>query len=518
MSYDTIVVGGGTAGCTIAAIVSEAPGHRVLLLEAGHEYTPSSQGLDADAIRDARRVPMRGHSIRFDHSHDWNLELTMPDGSTMDVPQARLLGGGSAINASIALRGPIHDFDLWEREGNPHWGWKQVLQAYKEIEDDTAGSTEIHGPFVNAARRNGFKYEHDLNAPDAEGVGPAPMTRVNTRRITAAMVYTDAVRHRKNLIIQPDTTINRVLFSGTKVRGVTTADGTVIHAPRVVVCGGAIMTPCILQRSGVGPKKLLDSLAIPVVADLPVGENLGDHVSFPLLAQPKPHAYRDGDDFSLQTIARFSSKARPGTVDLQLTCFSYLNAGNPDPRVEQPRRSLAGGAMEGVTHVAGIGAVLNKPLSTGNVSIRSRDPKDLPMVNPNYLAERIDVLAAREMVRAGFKLLVSPEMQAVLGPPLNLDQETLDSDEKLDAAIYKNVASAYHFAGTCKMASTARGGVVDESGRVWGLTGLIVGDASVIPTVPSANTMLPTAMTAHRIAISLRDNVDVGRRGSKVKL
>lgn len=113
-----------------------------------------------------------------------------------------------------------------------------------------------------------------------------------------------------------------MLFLGTKATGVILADGTVINTPRVVVCDGAIMTPCILQRSGVGPKKLLDSLAIPDVADLPIGDNLGDHVSFPLLAQPKPHAYRDGDDFSLQTIARFSSKARPGTVDLQLTCFS----------------------------------------------------------------------------------------------------------------------------------------------------------------------------------------------------
>ncbi|EON62358.1 hypothetical protein W97_01580 [Coniosporium apollinis CBS 100218] len=256
--------------------------------------------------------------------------------------------------------------------------------------------------------------------------------------------------------------------------GVILADGTVIHTPRVVVCEGAIMTPCILQRSGVGPRKLLDSLVIPIVADPPVGDNLGDHVSFPLLAQPKSHAYRDGDDFSPQTIARFSYKARPGIVDLQYTCFSYLNAGNPDPRVEQPRRSLAGGAMEGVTHVAGIGAVLNKPLSTGNVSIGCKDPRALPIVNPDYLADQIDVLAAREMVKAGFKLLVSGEMQAVLGPPLNMDQETLGSEERLDAAFYKNMTSAYHFAST--------------------------------------------SMTAHRIAISLRDNVDVGSPSSKMKL
>ena len=209
-----------------------------------------------------------------------------------------------------------------------------------------------------------------------------PMTRVGSRRTSAAMAFLDPVRHRSNLTVRTNTMVNRLVFKGNHVAGVRLQDGTVLRVSRVVMCAGAIMTPCILQRSGISPKALLDLLSIPVVTDLPVGDSLADHPGFPLLAQPKSSAWKDSD-FSLQTSARFSSEAHPSAVNLQLTCFSYLNAASPDPAVETQRRSLAGGTMNGVSYVASVACVLNKLLSTGNIYVTSKDPKSQPHMVPN---------------------------------------------------------------------------------------------------------------------------------------
>lgn len=199
---------------------------------------------------------------------------------------------------------------------------------------------------------------------------------------------------------------------------------------------------------------------------------------------------------------------QPGAIDLQLVCFSYLYAQAADPQLQQ--RSLSGTATG---HVAGVGCNLNKPTSSGTTFITSRDPHRLPEVTPNYLQTSIDRASAREIVRTAYRLITSTSMQGVLEQPLGIDKSTIDSDDKLDEFCRSQVTSTYHFCCSCRMAPRHNGGVVDQSGRVYGVSGLRVCDASIIPTVPASNAMWTTMMFADRIGRSVRDEKDV--EGSK---
>ena len=515
--FDVVVVGGGTAGCILAARLSEDAQRTVLLIEAGHDYPSVSE--TPVGVKDARYVPMRGHAPEFDPDHDWGLNAIGNADSLIAVPQARLIGGGSAINGMIALRGATADYDEWVALGNPEWDWPHALAAFRAMEDDTAPDLAIHGrgglvtisrsdeheyaplqkAFVDSCRGLGHREAWDLNAPNAEGFGPAPMTRVGTRRLSTAASHLDAARGRPNLTIRAETVVNRIVLQGTVVTGVELVGGEVIDAGEVVLTAGAIITPAILQRSGIGPADLLDSLGIPVVSDLPVGSNLGDHFSVPLLAPPREGSWHL-DDFSLQTVLRASTSVQPGSLDAQLTMFSYLNVRT----TAEGTRGLAGEGSVGLENVAGMGCVLNKPRSVGTVRIVSTDAADLPAVNPNYLGEQIDRDAIREIVRLGWSVLTSEPLASMLLEPIGLDAETVADDAALDAAIENKTASGYHFTGACLMAAPDRGGVVDQHGSVHGISGLRVADASVVPTTPAANSMLTTIMTAERIAAFAR--------------
>lgn len=523
-SFDYVIVGAGTAGCVLAARLSEDPLRRVLLLEAGRDYAATSV---PPSVLDARYVPMRGHAPQFDPQHDWGLTFQSGGGSSIAVPQARLVGGGAAINGTIALRGATADYREWVELGNPAWSWESVLPAFRALENDDAPGENIHGrkgpvrltrataeelaplqrAFMHSALRSTpYLYTGDLNATDAEGVGPAPQTRYGPIRLSTAATYLDPARGRSNLTVVASSLVTRVIFDGDRAIGVETTDGELIRAKEeVVLTSGAIMTPAILQRSGVGPSELLASLGISLVEDLPVGENLGDHFAVPIMAPPVEGAW-SSNDYSLQAVLRASTSVQPGSLDCQLTMFSYLNLRTTGDGV----RGLGGEGANGVENVAGIGCVLNKPRSVGTVRVSSIHAAQLPIVSPNYLDKQIDRDAIREIVRLGWAVITAEPLAGMLGTPLGLDQGTVDSDDRLDAVIKVKTASGYHLSGSCRMAPVPRGGVVDQSGAVHRVRGLRIADASVIPTTPAANTMLTTIMVAERIAASVTGSFRIG--------
>lgn len=533
-SFDHVVIGGGTAGCVVAARLTEDPDRRVLLIEAGVDYLASTP----PGVLDAVYVPMRGHAPEFDPQHDWGLNVRSGGDSSIAVPQAKLIGGGSAINGMIALRGATADYAEWSALGNPKWSWEEVAGTFCAMEDDAAAHEDpfgglptpgVHGEggavhierfadgelaplqaaFVEASIAQGVDHTWDLNAPDAHGVGPVPMTRRGPRRLSTAETHLLAARERPNLVVRDRTTVARVVFEGTRATGVVLDDGTAVRAGEVVLTAGAILTPALLQRSGVGPADVLADLGVDTVVELPVGENLGDHFSIPLMAPPAEGAWSP-KDYSLQAVVRTSTSVQPGSLDAQLTMFSYLNVRT----TVEGTRSLAGSSGGGVDNVAGIGCVLNKPRSTGRVRAVSTDPAELPHVDPNYLAEAVDREAIREIVRLGWSVIRSEPLASKLGPPIGMDDELVADDARLDAAIEQRTASGYHFTGTCLMAPVERGGVVDQEGLVHGTQGLRVADASVVPTTPAANSMLTTIMVAERIsqAITGRTGISPARR------
>lgn len=517
-TYTHVVIGAGSAGCVVAARIAERQEFNVLLVEAGSDCDPKLDGTLL-GVQDARRVPMRGQSELFDPALDWNIDVTLPSGESMQVPQAKVVGGGSSINGGTALRNTVADAQEWVELGNDEWNFDSLYQVYQSLEDDKYRETcgphpivrtsfeeagQIQRAFVEGAMSVGITTAYDLNATGAEGVGPSPVCWRDHHRISAANTFIDPIRARHNFNILPDSPVDRVLVSEKKAYAVRLVNGEVIHASEeVIVCAGAIFSPAILQRSGIGPTSLLEDHQIEVVSNLPVGNNLSDHPCIPVVARPKHGAYQE-DDYSLQMQARWSSEPRPGAIDLQMVCFSYLFVPNS---AGQGERGLAGTATG---HVAGIGCNVNKPTSLGSVTIQTRNALDYPTVVPNYLQTDHDRKAAREVVRHAYRVITTAAMQTVLEEPLTLSRDIVEDDTALDEWILSQLSSTYHFSGSCKMAARNRGGVVDQSGRVYGVHNIRVADASVIPTVPASNTMWTTMLFAERIGCSIRDAVDVG--------
>ena len=414
----------------------------------------------------------------------------------------------------------MEDSREWVALGNTVWDFDSVYNVYQSLEADEVRGTggphpivrvpenetgKIQKAFMDGAGQCGFARVSDLNATGAEGVGASPVCREGPRRISAANTFIDPIRSWNNITVLPEALVDRIEFSGTRATSVLLASGQQILASQeIVISAGAIFSPAILQRSGIGPSELLQRHDVTVIADLPVGLNLSDHPCIPIVAKPRKGAF-DQIDYSLQCQARWSSSQRAGATDHQLVCFSYLFAQPSDTKDTQ--RSLSGNA---IGHVAGVGCNLNKPKATGVIAITSKTSENIPRIAPNYLALPEDRASARELVRRGYDVATSNAMQSVIEWPIGLDDSVVSSDERLDEYIRSQVTSTYHFCGSCRMASTDKGGVVDQSGRVYGVQGLRVADASILPTVPASNTMWTTMMFAERIGRSLRRSKDVG--------
>jgi len=501
--YDLIVAGAGSGGCVVAARVSEDQRIRVLLIESGPDYA-NLESLPEDL----RNV---NHASFTDH--DWKLDYT-PSATSRSLPFARgrVVGGSSAINTAIALRGVPADYDEWARLGNPLWSWERVLPAFIRLETDLDFDTQYHGksgplpirrhtrdelvPFqsacMDAFRELGYPECHDHNDPESTGYGPHPMNKRGDLRISAAVAYLAPARDRSNLDVLPDSDLCRVLFKNGAVSGVevrTAGAIQAIAAPHVVLACGAIHTPAVLIRSGIGPREVLDRLGVSVMSALEgVGRNLMDHPAIGPTLYPQ-----DGivgwEMPVIQTTLRYTATASPDWNDMQLEPLTFMH---------QP-----GGRL-----LSGIAVCVFKSYSKGRLEFESADIDAQPRIFPDYLSDERDYAKLRDGLRRALELCETRAVTSVTSGVRRPTPEVLLDEATLEAWVRRNVATGAHPACTARMGpADDPAAVADERGFVHGVHNLRIADASLMPVVPRANTNVPTIMLAERVAEWVRGDL-----------
>jgi choline dehydrogenase-like flavoprotein len=466
--FDVLVVGGGTAGCVLASRLSENADRSVCLLEAGPDYGRLSGGGWPQEILDARTTPP---------THLWGAGAA--DGRTLG---GKVLGGSSAVNACMAVQGTAADYDEW----GPGWSYgtfRPYLERARTMLRTRPANTDEPSPFhvavVDAAGALGFPLLSDLDDPDRPvGAGSFPANVVDGTRWNAALAYLDGCRARPNLTVQADTLVDRVILRDGRAVGAVDAEGNVQEADVVVLAAGAYFSPAILLRSGIGPRAALERLAIPVLADLPVGERLLDHSGVAVAWAPSrdlrddaERRVRRGELFAPHALVKAASTAcAPEAWDLHLVTWIA--------ETDEP------GDYE-----ANVMVFLMKPSSHGRVGLRSTDPGELPLVERGFLSHQADLPLVLEGLELARELAATSPLAELLA--VERRPGSVPSEEYVRSA----VRGYFHPAGTC-----AIGEVVDPDCRVLGLDNLLVVDASVMPTIPRANTNLTTAAIAERTA------------------
>lgn len=503
MNYDAIIVGAGSAGCVLAARLSEDPDTEVLLLEAGPDYP------------DPAEVPsaiLSSHVLPDDH--DWGT-ASEPGyaGHPTALLRGKVVGGSSAVNAAVAARGLPSDYDGWAAAGNPGWSFEEVLPFFRALEDDPEGDERWHGRggplpirryapdeltpwqrnFVATAVAESYPEVGDFNGPEPFGVGRYPMNVVDGVRQNAALSYlTPEVRERENLTVRADVLVDRVVFSKGRAIGVGAVGveappygiEATLGADRVILAAGAYGSPAILMRSGVGPADHLRSLGVEVVQDLPgVGQGLQDHPLFHVLLAANPEKLGEQTP-PVQTLLWTRSRDETGDPDLHLV---------PQTAFADPALSPTGAAV-----LLSVGLV--RPLSRGRLELASADPKDAPRADPNYLGHPEDRTRMVQGVRLARRLARTAPLSNLVAGELFPGESTPD-DAALEEAVRAGVSGYQHATGTARMGPEGdEGAVVDARGAVHGVEGLSVIDASIMPTVPHVATNLSTMMLAERCA------------------
>jgi choline dehydrogenase len=490
--YDTLIVGAGAAGCVLARRLSDRSNRTVALVEAGPDLRAPAPAM----LRDGWRLP------GGPDWPDWGFTAApKADSSTPKVRRGRLLGGTSWLTR-FAVRGAASDFDGWAAAGNPGWAFADVLPAFRRLETDLEyGAEDVHGSdgplpitrypglhvsdiqggAIEAMRAVGFAPIDDMNAPEAIGVGRMPMSSRDGQRVTTLDAWLPVDWSSPNLTVVCDAQVDRVLLEADRAIGVRLVNGSEIHADRVVLSAGVYGSPAILLRSGIGPAADLRGVGVRVAVDLSgVGANLADHPAVELDAGWRGP---ETDGPSLHSIAMYRSglAAQDASPDL----LFWLT----DPETGDPSFYLD--------------PILLRPRSRGSVRLRSPDPLDAPIIELPRLTDPFDIERLVEGYRRGVEIANRPEMRAVgvTSPPADPG-----SDDAVRELVRSTVSSIPHTVGTCALGpGPADGAVVDGRGRVHGVRGLVVIDASIIPEPPSGFPHVITIMVAEHLAPTLGD-------------
>ena len=521
--FDYVIAGGGTAGCVLANRLSADPSVRVLLLEAG--------GKD-DWIW--IHVPVGYLFCIGNPRTDWCYR-TEPDpglnGRSILYARGRVLGGSSSINAMLYLRGQSRDYDEWARiTGDPRWSWENVLPVFRRSEDHWRGADEAHGAggewrverqrldwdlldhFTEAAEQAGIARTSDYNRGDNEGIGRFEVNQRRGLRWSASRAFLRPARGRRNLVVRTGALIDRVVLEGREARGLAyRLDGgeRIARAHReVLLAAGAIGSPALLQRSGIGPAALLAARGIPTVLDLPgVGENLQDHLQLRMIF--RVHGISTLNELSRNpfALARMGLEylfLRRGPLSMapsQLGGFFRSSADVATPDLEFHVQPLSLDRFGQPLHdfPAFTASVCHlRPSSRGRVSIRERDPASAPAIETRYLSTAGDrAVAVRALQRT--RAVVAQPALAPFRPEEHLPGAAIQGEEELARAAGDIGTTIFHPVGTCAMGPAgAAGAVTDPELRVQGISRLRVIDASVMPTITSGNTNSPTLMIAER--------------------